>query len=232
MAFKTDAILFLPALLCDSRLYKSMINNFSDHVEVSVADTFSDDNLKAMAERAIHNMPERCALVGNSMGGYLALEIAARAPDRVSHLALIGTNSHADDAAARTKREQAIRLAERGRFSSFVDGYVESALSFSNGAEHAPLIREMARDLGADTLIAQQRAIMDRRSHEDKLGHIKVPSLVMVGREDGLADTAHQQTMAKRLPNCRYIEVPKCGHLVPLEAPEILNSALTALLSA
>lgn len=232
MAFNTDAILLLPALLCDSRLYKSVINHFAEGVEVSVADTQADDNLADMAARAIENMPDRFAIVGNSLGGYLALEIATRVPHRISHLALIGTNAHADSTEARKKRMQAIKLADRGKFTAFVDGYVESALSENNRMRHAPLMREMARDLGADVLVKQQRAIMERASREASLCDIAVPSLVMFGREDTLADHAHQQEMAKRLPNCRYVEVPKCGHLVPLEAPAMLTTALAALISA
>lgn len=231
MAFNTDAILLLPPLLCDSRSYYGAITRFESEVEVSVANMGQDDNFADMAARAIENMPDRFALVGNSMGGYLALEIAARAQSRISHLALIGTNAHADSAEAQQKRMRAIDLAEGGKFNAFVDGYAESALGAGRRQQYSPLMHDMARDMGPDVFVRQQKAIMGRKSHEASLHSLSMPSLVMFGHEDSLLDHAHQRDMAKRLPDCRYVEVPRCGHMVPLEAAAMVNAALALLIS-
>jgi pimeloyl-ACP methyl ester carboxylesterase len=232
MSINTGAIMFLPALLCDSRLFKHAISRFSADAKVIVPNITGGENLSAMAADILKSAPARFALVGNSMGGYLALEIAAQASDRVSHLALVGTNAHADFAEAREKRQQAIRLAEGGKFDQFVHSYVESALAPHHRVEHGPLMRTMARDLGPDVLVRQQKAIMARVDHQPLLQELTMPSMVMFGREDGLSNELHQQDMAKNLPNCRFFEVPSCGHLVPLEAPELFSGALAALLHA
>lgn len=232
MSINTGAIMFLPALLCDSRLFSNAISRFSADAKVIVPNIAHGENLSAMAADILKSAPARFALVGNSMGGYLALEIAAQAKERVSHLALVGTNAHADLPEAREKRLQAIRLAEGGKFEQFVDGYVEAALAPRHRAELAPLMRTMARDLGAEALIHQQKAIMARVDHMPLLAAIEMPSLVMFGRDDGLSNRSHQEDMAKRLRKGRFYEVPQCGHLVPLEAPEQFNAALHALLQA
>ncbi len=232
MSINTGAIMFLPALLCDTRLYKSAILHFSAHAKVIVPGITGGENLSAMAADILKSAPERFALVGNSMGGYLALEIAAQAKERVSHIALVGTNAHADLPEAREKRAQAIRLAERGKFDQFVDGYVEGALAARHRTEFADIMRTMARELGPEVLIRQQKAIMARADHMALLAELDMPSLVMFGREDGLSNEHHQEDMAKRLPDCRFFEVPGCGHLVPLEAPELFSAALQALLES
>ncbi|WP_262691554.1 alpha/beta fold hydrolase [Kordiimonas aestuarii] len=232
MALKSDAIMFLPALLCDTRLYSNAVSHFRRELEVIVPEIFSHDSFADMAAEILASAPKRFALVGNSMGGYLALEIMAQAPQRVSHLALVGTNAHADTPPAREKREQAIRLAERGKFNQFVDGYVEGALTPAHRARLGPIIREMARDLGPGVLIRQQKTIMARADYRDLLKSVHVPSLVAVGREDGLSEIKHQHHMAGALSNSRFFEMPRCGHLVPLEAPELFNAAMEKLLSA
>ena len=232
MSINTGAIIFLPALLCDSRLFSHAISRFSADAEVIVPDITRDENISTMAAEILAAAPERFAAVGNSMGGYVALEIAAQASHRVSHLALVGTNAHADLSQAREKRLQAIRLAEGGRFEQFVGGYVEGALAGHNRAELAPLMRVMARDLGPEALVRQQKAIMARGDHMSRLPSLEMPSLVMVGREDELSDHSHQQDMAKLLRKCRFFDAPHCGHLVPLEAPELFANALAELLKA
>lgn len=232
MSINTGAIMFLPALLCDSRLYSHAISRFSADAKVIVPNISQGENLSAMAADILKSAPARFALVGNSMGGYLALEIVAQAGDRVSHLALVGTNAHADLPEAREKRQQAIRLAEGGKFEQFVDSYVEGALAAHHRTEFAQVVRTMARGLGADALIRQQKAIMARVDHMALLTDLDIPSLVMFGREDGLSSRNHQEEMAKRLRRGRFYEVPECGHLVPLEAPEQFSAALHALLQA
>ena len=231
MALKTDAIMFLPALLCDTRLYDRAVTHFGSMLDVVVPELLCHENLADMATEVLASAPSRFALVGNSMGGYMALEIMAQAPERVSHMALVGTNAHADLRAAREKREQAIRLAERGRFDQFVDGYVEGALASAHRERCGPVMRAMARALGPEILVRQQKAIMARADHIRLLERITVPSLVMMGRHDSLSDIRHQRLMAGTLPKARFYEVPGSGHLVPLEAPELFNAALTALLA-
>jgi pimeloyl-ACP methyl ester carboxylesterase len=119
-----------------------------------------------------------------------------------------------------------------GKFEQFVDGYVEGALAPHHRAEFAQVMRTMARDLGADALIRQQKAIMARADHMALLAELDMPSLVMFGREDGLSNRNHQEDMAKCLRRGRFYEVPQCGHLVPMEAPEQFSAALHALLQA
>ena len=231
MALNAEAIIFLPALLCDSRLYSAQVRHYSGRIPMMVADLSLDTTITTMVDRILASAPPRFALVGNSMGGYVALALACQAPERVSHLALIGTNALADAPAAKAKRQQAIRLAEGGKFESFIDGYVEGALYPQHQIVLAPLMRQMARDLGPDALVRQQKAIMARGDSMAALAALKMPSLVMAGTEDGFSSHQHQQVMASALPDCRYFSVPRCGHLVPLEAAGATVGALDHLLA-
>ncbi|SDD61775.1 alpha/beta fold hydrolase [Kordiimonas lacus] len=228
---KTDALILLPALLCDSRLYQHVVDALALEVPTIVPEVWHANNLAELANSLLETLPARFALAGNSMGGYLALEMVRQAPERVTHLALIGTNAHADPAAAREKREQAIRLARAGKFETFFDGYFEAALYDGNRPNCGPVLRQMARDLGPEALINGQTAIMARRSSEDILEAISVPSMVICGREDAFASPEAHQSLAGAIPGASCHVIEGCGHLVPLEAPQQLAASLDALLA-
>jgi len=228
---KTDALVLLPALLCDSRLYQNMVEALETQVPIIFPEIWHVDNLAGLARSMLESLPASFALAGNSMGGYLALELLRQAPERVTHLALIGTNAHADPEAAREKREQAIRLAEADKFKVFVDGYVVAALFEGNRQRCGQTLRAMARDLGARALVNEQMAIMSRRGSEDILPSISVPTVVVCGREDAFASPKAHSAMAKAIPGAPCHVIENCGHLVPLEAPDSMARMLDNLLA-
>ncbi len=82
-------LLLLPGLLCDERLYGPQLAGLADVAEMAVADLTGDTSIEAMAQRVLADAPASFALVGLSMGGYVALEIVHRAPERVRRLARI-----------------------------------------------------------------------------------------------------------------------------------------------
>ena len=76
-------LLLLPGLLCDESLWAPQIDALAEQADMRVADLTRDDSVAAMAKRALDAAPGRFALAGLSMGGYVALEIVATAPERV-----------------------------------------------------------------------------------------------------------------------------------------------------
>src|SRR3546814_16547668 len=106
----------LPGLLCDAALWRPQVEALADFAEPWVADLTTQDSTAAMAESVLAAMPDRFALAGLSMGGYVALEIMARAPERVTRLALLDTRFHTDCAAAAARRRGLLELARTGQF--------------------------------------------------------------------------------------------------------------------
>ena len=76
----TLPVLFLPGLLCDADLWTAQLNAFSAQRPVAVANLAAADSVAGLAEAALAAAPQRFALAGLSMGGYVALEIMRRAP--------------------------------------------------------------------------------------------------------------------------------------------------------
>src|SRR5271166_672293 len=109
-------------LNCSARLYAEQIPALWQFGPVTVADHRRDDSMAAMARRILAAAPPRFALVGLSMGGYIALEIMRQAPQRVVKLALLDTGSRAETAEQTEQRRPFIELAQTGRFAEVAEG--------------------------------------------------------------------------------------------------------------
>src|SRR5687767_438516 len=114
-------ILLVPGLNCSARLYAAQIPILWRFGPVTVADHTRDDAMAAIGRRILASAPPRFALIGLSMGGYLALELLRQAPDRVARVALLDTSARADTPEQSERRDRLIGLARDGRFAEVTD---------------------------------------------------------------------------------------------------------------
>src|ERR1700674_1030167 len=96
---RRQILALLPGALCDAALWRHQIADLGDIADVRVGDLTRDDSVGGMATRALGNLPPRFALAGLSLGGYVALEIMRRAPERVTRLALLDTSARPEPSA-------------------------------------------------------------------------------------------------------------------------------------
>ncbi|RMD92271.1 MAG: alpha/beta hydrolase, partial [Alphaproteobacteria bacterium] len=75
-------------MMCDARLFAPQTAELSRDHAVQVACITGADSIAALADAVLASAPPRFALAGLSMGGIVAMEVAGRAPDRVTRLAL------------------------------------------------------------------------------------------------------------------------------------------------
>ena len=223
----------LPGLLDDERLWQHQASHFAAEHSWITANLTGHDSIAALAATALANAPaERFALVGLSMGGYVALEIMRQAPERVRGLALLDTNARADSAAATELRHRAIAQAGTD-FAGVVTGLTPRLLHPDHLADPAivGVIEAMAHTLGPDVFKRQQTAIIGRIDSRPFLGAIRCPSLVLCGREDLLTPVELHAEMAAGIAGARLVLVEHCGHMSALEQPQQINAALQNWLS-
>src|SRR5215510_9164622 len=110
-------IVLVPGLNCSPRLYAAQVPALWRFGPVTVADHTRDDSMAAIARRILSQAPPRFALVGLSMGGYIAFEIMRQAADRVVKLALLDTSARSDRPDQTERRDQQIALAASGRYA-------------------------------------------------------------------------------------------------------------------
>ena len=224
-----DTLVLLPGLLNDAALWASQIEELSDLVdEIIVPDLTQFDDMQALATHVLEELPDRFALCGLSMGGYVAQEMLRQAPERVEFLALMDTSARKDSDDQRRRRKGLIELSERGRFKGVTPRLLPLLIAedrLDDESVTAPIF-EMTARVGRDGFIRQQRAILSRQDQRDLLPSVSVPSLVVCGREDQLTPPEIAEEMADLLPNSRLVIIEKCGHLPPLEQPEIASALL------
>jgi pimeloyl-ACP methyl ester carboxylesterase len=223
----------VPGLNCSARLYAGQIPPLWGFGPVMVANHTCDDTMEAIAKRVLDDAPPRFALAGLSMGGYVALEIMRRAPERIAKLALLDTNGRDDSPEAQEKRRANIALAESGRFAQVIEE-VWPALVHPDRRADSTLKQihvAMCNDVGPEAYVRQQNAILTRADSRPLLPSIRCPALVLVGAEDELTPPFLSEEIAAGIPGARLIKVPKCGHLSTLERPEAVTGALVEWMS-
>jgi pimeloyl-ACP methyl ester carboxylesterase len=83
----------VPGLVCTEDLFAEQIASLRGEVAISVADHARHDTMSAIARAVLATAPNRFALCGLSMGGYIAFEMVRQAPDRIERLALLDTSA-------------------------------------------------------------------------------------------------------------------------------------------
>jgi pimeloyl-ACP methyl ester carboxylesterase len=235
LANRPETIMMLPGLLCDQRLFAHQLAALASVAKTVVPDLTQDDSIGPMAERALAMAgSERFALAALSMGGYVALEIMRRAPERVTRLALLDTQARADTKEARSRRRGLMELSEKGDFRG-VTARLMPLLIHADRLDDTALtaiIQAMAESTGKEGFLRQQRAILARPDSRPMLLEIACPTFVLAGREDAITPLEVQIEMARAIPQATLVLLPQCGHLAPLERPEAVTRQLLAWLES
>ncbi|MBM6595810.1 alpha/beta fold hydrolase [Microvirga pudoricolor] len=223
-----ETIVMIPGLLTDERLFAPQIERLAPRWPFQVANTTLDDDLPAIAARLLRGAPERFALAGLSMGGYVALEVLRQAPGRVTRLALLDTSARADTPEATENRLRLIGLAQAGRFRDVVPSLWPKLVAPARQGDRdlQGLVLAMAESLGPEVFVRQQRAIMARPDSRDLLPSVEIPTLVLVGEEDAITPPEVAREMADRIEWSSLVMIPDCGHTSTLERPDQVAEAL------
>lgn len=192
-------------------------------------DVVADDLAALLDDRGIR----RVALVGCSMGGYVAMAFQRRHPDRLAALALLGTRAGQDAPDVRKGREEFAEriLADEAR-AGLVAATTPALLGATTRAQRPHLLAEVraAVERAAPESVAwAQRAIAARPDSTDPLRAPTGPSVVVAGAQDELVRAEESAALAAVLPRGRLVTLPGAGHLTPVEAPDLVAAEIDEL---
>ena len=223
-------LLFLPGLICDSRIYAPQLAAFP---ESRAVDGYGQvDTLEGMARVVLEQAPESFDLFGHSMGGRVALEVFRLAPNRVRRIALASTGVHSIGEGEPAKRRALQAIGHDDGFAALVGTWLPPMVAEHNRTK--PIygaMRQMCLDAGQGVFDAQINAQLTRPEQESLLAQIRCPALVMTGALDAWSPPAQHEAIAGRIADSTLVIVEGAGHMLPLEAPETVNQAIAAWLS-
>lgn len=227
------SFVFLPGFMCDGQLFSVQIEELrAQGHDCSVADLTQSTTIVDLAQSVLSKAPEHFVPVGLSMGGIVALELYAQAPQRIGHLALLNNTFKADRASAQ-RRAQLDRV-RRGELDLVLRDELKP--TYMHPANRNPqsldLLSAMAANLGEAVFERQTQALMTRDDYAPVLPRIACPALVLTGDSDKLCPPDLHREMAALIPTAQLTIVPQCGHLSALEQPDIVTAALCDLIAA
>jgi pimeloyl-ACP methyl ester carboxylesterase len=224
----SEPLVLIPGLLCTPRLFEAQVASLAGGRQVIVADHTRHDSVELVAADILGQVMGEFALLGLSMGGYLAFEIMRQARDRVTRLALLDTNARADTAEQREVRNRLIHLGHT-EGPRKVQQVLMSRLVHQRVRSDKALVEailQMADDTGPEAHERQQRAIMGRPDSRLSMSGIRVPTLVLVGREDQITPPKMAEEMHSAIAGSRLVVLDTCGHLSVMEQANAVTAEL------
>jgi 3-oxoadipate enol-lactonase len=242
-----SALLLLHAFPLDASMWDHQVAAFSDRYRCLRPDVYGlgssppppagvslDDVAGAVIAALDERGVESVALVGMSMGGYLAFALLRRGfAQRVRALALCDTRAGADSEQARADRvAMAEQVRRDGGVESIVEPMVGRLLAPEGAAEFhiSDPVRGRIRRGSAAGVAAIQEAMAVRPDSTALLPSITAPTLVLVGSQDALTPPEEARRMADAIPGARLRVIDGAGHLSNLERWEAFNAALAEFL--
>ncbi len=180
--------------------------------------------VERFAETLLPDLPEAGILIGHSLGGMVALELAARMPQQVAALILIE--------AVPTVRDRRLQLMVSQMAVRVFTRLPPKAIAWLSGLGQQPAAQREVRGALARLSKASLAAALEAAvayDGRDRLAQITVPTLVVCGR-DNRATQRGAALMAETIANAQHVRLPG-GHLLPLDNPVGLRAAIEAFLS-
>jgi pimeloyl-ACP methyl ester carboxylesterase len=223
------ALAFACAHMTDERQYAHQLAALGATHDCKVFVFRDHDSMAGMAGQVLSAMPERFTLIGLSLGGYAAFEVIRRALSRLERLVLIDTTAVADHPARREGRRKDIATVQQGGIEALIPELPTRWLLPAHAGNPAlvALMGDMARSVGAQGQFNQQTAMLGRPDSHADLARVRVPTLVMCGRQDPVTPLADHEAMAACVPGAQLSVIEDCGHLSTIEQPELVTAALT-----
>lgn len=200
--------------------------------EMTTMEQFADD-LAAILDALNVEVP--VVLCGLSMGGYIAFQFWRRHSARLRALALCDTRAIADTAEGAAAR---LTMAERvlrdgpGFVADMMLPKLFTVESRTPERDYLESTRRVILSTDPRGIAAAARGMAQRPDFTGRLGHISVPTLVLVGSEDALSAPEEMRAIAAAIPGSRFIEIAGAGHMSPLEKPDEVTEALAEFLNA
>lgn len=226
-------IVFIPGLMCTGRLYHYQCEALGEAHPVLLGNHWSAASMGEIADQILAVAPERFALAGTSMGGYVAFEILRRAPERIEKLVLMSTSARPDTPERSHVRHQQLEWTRHHGMRAGTRALWDHLVHPARHEDH-PLLTtfiEMAEIVGIEGYARQTEAIIGRADSRPLLGALTMPTLVIAGADDKLIPPDQSREIAAGIAGSRLEIVPDCGHMGMIEKPDTYTKLIGTFLA-
>ena len=194
-----------------------------ENVEPSI-----DAYAKFLIDYLDENMHETVAVAGMSMGGYIALALAEKYPDRICGLGLISTQAAADSPEAKQARKEMIHKIREHGPSVAAEAIIPKMFANEQTAniDLKTYPQEGAEKAGREGLTWALEAMAARPDRTELISSVTCPVLIVHGSEDKIIPIAKARALAEKCQKPLLFEIHNAGHATPLEAPDQVATAL------
>lgn len=234
--------------------WRHQIEAFSSSHRVLVLDNRGHGRSSAPADRSVYTVDrmaddlealvdalglERYHLVGHSMGGAIAQEMALRSPERLLSLTLHATSYSFDLDSALEKDPRISPYLEYRRRVAETDGMaaVANMPKLAEPPPHQKPERVVEKDarlaaMSVDAFLGAWEGLVAWEGTEKRIGGVRGPALVLYGEMDAPLIVEGCSRLVELIPQARVEVIPEAGHQPQEERPELYNAALRAFLAA
>jgi 3-oxoadipate enol-lactonase len=202
--------------------------------------SFDSPSVESMADAVAGlldevGVKEKVVLGGVSMGGYVAFAFVRKYADRLGGLILANTRAEPDDEAARDNRDKLIGFAATNPASAIISTMLPKLLAAATTTSY-PAVAAEVRRIGAEqrpsAIIHALQALRNRPDSVPTLATIRVPTLIVVGKQDVLTPPALSEAMAAKIAGAKMVVIESAGHLSNMEQPQAFNDAVRAFVQS
>ncbi|MBS0606481.1 MAG: alpha/beta hydrolase [Parachlamydiales bacterium] len=225
-------LVLIPGWGGNESLWEYPLQHLSDIVDCKVIILDQQKSRDQMMEHVLKNTPQQFILAGQSMGGWVAMKTAAKAPERISKLILANTWASPDPKLNELQKD-VLRDLKNGEVDQVISRHLPFALH-PDSLQKPDLIakfHKMFEHCKTGTLIDQMQAMLNDYVSLPLLSKISSPTLIIHGREDQLFPTSEQEIIHKGIKQSQLKIIEKCGHCSPLEKPEETTALMRAFIT-
>lgn len=244
-----ETIIFSHGLLWSGRMFDQQVAHFKERYRVITydhrgqgqtevtqdgydMDTLYEDAVALI--QALNVAP--CHFAGLSMGGFVAMRLAARRPELLKSVILIETSAEPEPA-ENVPKYKMLNLVARWLSLRLVAGQV-MPIMFGQKFLNDPA-RMAERKLWRERMIANDRigitravlGVVNRKPILDELSKITLPTLILVGDQDVATVPAKAERIHSLIPQSKLVVIPGAGHTSSVEEPKAVNAAIESFLS-
>lgn len=186
-----------------------------------------------VAELLDHLEIDRAVIAGLSMGGYVALAFVKQFPSLVKALVLADTRAQADTEEGKQARHQQAEKAMAEGMAGIADAMLPKLLTpetVSKRPEVVKRVRDMMLKTKPQGAASALLGMAEREDHSEFISSIRVPTMILVGREDAITPVADSEKMQSKIATSHLVVIENAGHVSNLEQTEQFNFALLKFL--